>query len=387
MRQTGQDMSGDRRPDAVVEDDALESPADLREHVKTLELRLRKRDEQRRAMLHMMADLNEINKRLGDQRKAMIHILGDYEKDRSLLAWKRERLDKSRRALLHILQDSHRSNLRLEDSRKAMIHIMGDLRDTTAEIQRREQELRDKQEQLVQAGKLATLGELTTGVAHELNNPLNNIGLFVGNAVDLVDLGVADRERIVRELKNAMQQVRKATEIISRLRTFGRVASVSREPVSIDQVIERALSLMQEQLRGRDIEIDLDLSPAAPVVVGNAIQLEQVFINLLTNARDAMADSPRKMVRISTRVVHDVVDLVFSDTGSGIPEGLEQRIFDPFFTTKEVGQGTGLGLSITYGIIKDHGGAIAVANRPQGGAVFQIRLPRAPADTPAPAAV
>jgi len=268
-----------------------------------------------------------------------------------------------------------------------MIHIMGDLRDTTAEIQRREQELRDKQEQLVQAGKLATLGELTTGVAHELNNPLNNIGLFVGNAVDLVDLGVADRERIVRELKNAMQQVRKATEIISHLRTFGRVASVSREPVSIDQVIERALSLMQEQLRGRDIEIDLDLSPAAPVVVGNAIQLEQVFINLLTNARDAMADSPRKMVRISTRVVHDVVDLVFSDTGSGIPEGLEQRIFDPFFTTKEVGQGTGLGLSITYGIIKDHGGAIAVANRPQGGAVFQIRLPRAPADTPAPAAV
>jgi len=106
MRQTGQDMSGDRRPDAVVEDDALESPADLREHVKTLELRLRKRDEQRRAMLHMMADLNEINKRLGDQRKAMIHILGDYEKDRSLLAWKRARLDKSRRALLHILQDS-----------------------------------------------------------------------------------------------------------------------------------------------------------------------------------------------------------------------------------------------------------------------------------------
>ena len=384
MRQSGQDMSGDRRPDAVVEDVTLESPADLREHVKTLELRLRKRDEQRRAMLHMMADLNEINKRLGDQRKAMIHILGDYEKDRSLLAWKRERLDKSRRALLHILQDSHRSNLRLEDSRKAMIHIMGDLRDTTAEIQRREQELRDKQEQLVQAGKLATLGELTTGVAHELNNPLNNIGLFVGNAVDLVDLGVADRERIVRELKNAMQQVRKATEIISHLRTFGRVASVSREPVSIDQVIERALSLMQEQLRGRDIEIDLDLSPAAPVVIGNAIQLEQVFINLLTNARDAMADSPRKMVRISTRVVHDVVDLVFSDTGSGIPEGLEQRIFDPFFTTKEVGQGTGLGLSITYGIIKDHGGTIAVANRPGGGAVFQIQLPQAPGDRPAP---
>src|SRR5207247_9288466 len=128
-------------------------------------------------------------------------------------------------------------------------------------------------------------------------------------------------------------------------------------------------------LRGRDIEIDLDLSPAAPVVVGNAIQLEQVFINLLTNARDAMADSPRKMVRISTRVVHDVVDLVFSDTGSGIPEGLEQRIFDPFFTTKEVGAGTGLGLSISYGIVKEHGGSISVVNGAGDGATFLVQLP------------
>src|SRR5207253_9230585 len=137
--------------------------------------------------------------------------------------------------------------------------FMGDLRETTAEIQRREQELRDKQEQLVQAGKLATLGELTTGVAHELNNPLNNIGLFVGNAIDLVELGVVDRGRIVRELRNAMQQVGKATEIISHLRTFGRVAPASREAVSMNQVVEQALSLMHEQLRLHEIEVELDL--------------------------------------------------------------------------------------------------------------------------------
>src|SRR6185437_675852 len=133
-----------------------------------------------------------------------------------------------RKAMLHILKDSHQSKLRLEDSRKAMIHIMGDLRETTAEMQRREQELREKQEQLIQAGKLATLGELTTGIAHELNNPLNNIGLFVRNA----------------------------TEIITHLRTFGRAAPVSREPVAINQVVERALALTSEQLRLRQIAVE-----------------------------------------------------------------------------------------------------------------------------------
>ncbi len=360
----------------------LEFQTHLREQVKMLELRLRKRDEQRRAMLHIMGDLNEFNKRLGNQRKAMLHVLGDYEKDRSRLARQTDRLDNSRRALLHILQDSHKSNLRLESSRKAMIHIMGDLRETTAEIQRREQELRDKQEQLVQAGKLATLGELTTGVAHELNNPLNNIGLFVGNAIDLVGLGVADKERIVRELRNAMQQIGKAAEIISHLRTFGRAAPVSRERVSMNQVLERALSLMQEQLRLREIEVRLSLSPEDPAVIGNAIQLEQVCINLLTNARDAMAASPSKLITVSCHAGEGVVDLAFADTGPGIPEGLEQRIFDPFFTTKEVGSGTGLGLSITYGIIKEHQGTISVLNRPGEGATFLIQLPLAPGPLP-----
>jgi C4-dicarboxylate-specific signal transduction histidine kinase len=159
----------------------------------------------------------------------MIHILADYEQDGSSLAKQTERLDNSRRTLMHILQDSHQSNLRPESSRKAMIHIMSDLKETTAQVQRREQELREKQEQLVQAGKLATLGELTTGVAHELNNPLNNIGHFIGNMIDLIELGIADTnpERILHELHTAMQQVHKATEIISHLRTFGRAGPVS----------------------------------------------------------------------------------------------------------------------------------------------------------------
>jgi C4-dicarboxylate-specific signal transduction histidine kinase len=349
----------------------------LIEQKNALELRELKSEERRRALMHILSDLNTVNRKQTEQRKAMIHILADYEQDRSRLARQTERLDNSRRALMHILQDSHQSNLRLENSRKAMIHIMSDLKETTEEVQQREQELREKQEQLVQAGKLATLGELTTGVAHELNNPLNNIGLFIGNAIDLIELGMADTdpEHILQELHSAMQQVRKATEIISHLRTFGRASPASREPMNITQIIRQAISLMQEQLRLRQIEVQLDFPEDGIIVTGNAIQLEQVFINLLTNARDALSDVPHKLITIVTKAQADCVDIRFRDTGPGIPEGLEQRIFDPFFTTKDVGTGTGLGLSITYGIIKEHQGTIMVQNHDQGGALFLIQLP------------
>ena len=349
--------------------------AKLREEVEQLQLSVQRAEERRRALVHIMGDLNESNQKLADQRKAMLHILGDYEADRSRVARQTERLDKSRRALLHILQDSHESNLKLGDSRKAMIHIMGDLRETTQEMERREQELRDKQEQLVQAGKLATLGELTTGVAHELNNPLSNIGLYVGNVIDRIRLGEADSESLVEDLGKAMEQVRKATEIISHLRTFGRAARVSIEQVDIDDVIERSLLLVQEQLRLRGIEVELELCPDELLVVANPIQLEQVFINLLTNARDALADSKRKTIRIASSRDDERIRIAFSDTGPGIPRELQQRIFDPFFTTKEVGTGTGLGLSITYSILKEYGGGISVDSRPGKGATFLVELP------------
>src|SRR5919201_1845921 len=294
------------------------SPADLLARVTELEGRVRQAEERRRALLHIMGDLHDSNKRLGQQRKAM----------------------------LHILEDSHQSNIRLEDSRKAMIHIMGDLRETTAEMERREHELREKQEQLVQAGKLATLGELTTGVAHELNNPLNNIGLFVGNIIDRIRVGEQDPGLIVEDLERVVEQVQKATDIITHLRTFGRAA-----PVTLESV------------------------PESPIVLGNAIQLEQVFINLLTNARDALEEAKRKEIHISCSIPEDAVVIVFRDSGPGIPTGLEKRIFDPFFTTKEVGSGTGLGLSITYGIVQEHEGSITVDNRPGEGVTFLIELP------------
>lgn len=351
---------------------------ELQQQTQALEKRVQKSEERRRALMHILSDLNEMNHKLNDQRKAMIHILADYEQDRRRLEKQTERLDNSRRALMHILQDAYQSNLRLENSRKAMIHIMSDLRETTEEVKRREQELREKQEQLVQAGKLATLGELTTGIAHELNNPLNNIGLFIGNAIDLIEFSSveANPERVLHELSNAMQQVRKATEIITHLRTFGRAASVSYQPVEIAQVITSAVSLIQEQLRLRQIEVQIQMPDEEVVVTGNAIQLEQVFLNLLTNARDAINERPQKRITITCTTTPDIVEIRVRDTGSGIPSEVETRIFDPFFTTKEVGAGTGLGLSITYSIIQEHQGTISLESHEGEGALFLIQLPR-----------
>src|SRR5262249_37604917 len=163
------------------------------------------------------------------------------------------------------------------------------------------------------------------------NNPLNNIALFVGNAIDLIELKSADRTRLLFELNSAMQQVRKASDIISHLRTFGRVAPASRQPVSINDVLQQSVSLMQEQLRLHEIQIQFDLCPEDPIVLGNPIQLEQVFVNLLTNARDAVQNAPQKIITITCAIREGFVELTFQDSGPGIPEELEQRIFDPFF--------------------------------------------------------
>jgi C4-dicarboxylate-specific signal transduction histidine kinase len=299
--------------------------------------------------------------------------VSELEQLRSYIASLELRLNNSRRAFMHILNDAHATNVRLGQSRKAMIHIMGDLRQTTEEMSAREQELREKQEQLVQAAKLATLGELTTGVAHELNNPLNNIGLYIGNVLDMLESDSVDRERVQQNLKSAMGQVSKATEIISHLRTFGRAAPTTHESVRINDVILSSVALLKEQFRLREIVMEVNLAESNPRVMGNAIQLEQVLMNLLTNARDAVNRSLVKRVSISSIVDESRVRVTVEDSGPGIPTGMEQRIFDPFFTTKEVGEGTGLGLSIVYGIIRDHEGTISVQSKP--GACFVIELP------------
>jgi PAS domain S-box-containing protein len=258
----------------------------------------------------------------------------------------------------------------ITDRKRTEEHV----RQLLSEAEARERQLVEKQAQLIQSAKLASIGELTTGIAHEINNPLNNITLFVGNAIDrLVQTGA--HEAIVSNLRKAEGQVRRAEAIINHLRTFGRLSSPHREPISINDVIHSAVSFVAEVFRMRDIAIQLDLSPADLIVPGNRIQLEQVFVNLLTNARDALEGAERKAISITSRTARTMVEVVFGDTGSGIPSELLPRIFDPFFTTKPSGHGTGLGLSISYGILKEHHGEIEVHSRVGEGTTFIIRLP------------
>jgi len=244
------------------------------------------------------------------------------------------------------------------------------------EARRQEQELREKQAQLVQAAKLASIGELATGLAHELNNPLNNIALFVGNAIDLIkDDPTRPGDRPLANLYAAAEQVRRAGSIINHLRIFGRKGSALYQPVHVHPILESALAFIAERLRMGGIDVTCVLSSADPVVLGCPVQLKQVFVNLLANALDAMKDSRTKLMRIATAVENDSVCVRITDTGMGIPADILSRIFDPFFTTKEVGLGTGLGLSISYGILKEHHGDITVQSVVGHGTEFLIHFP------------
>ena len=242
----------------------------------------------------------------------------------------------------------------IRDAAGQVVRWFGTNTDVTDQLAA-EASLRDKQEQLVHAAKLASIGELASGMAHELNNPLNNIGLFVGNVLHQLEEGHIDPSRMRYNLQTTLQQVNKATAIITHLRIFARTAATQPEPVSLHRVIQSAVSLVEAQLRVQNIQLILDPGPGNLVVLGNAIQLEQVFINLLTNARDAVEETADKQIIISSLIHGAHIDVAVSDTGSAISPEHHARVFDPFFTTKEIGKGTGLGLSISYGIIKDRG--------------------------------
>ncbi len=239
--------------------------------------------------------------------------------------------------------------------------------------------------QLNQAAKLTTLGEMATGVAHELNQPLSVIKTASSFCLDKI----ARRQEITQEILQLLltkidTNVDRASKIISHMRDFARKSDIALEPVSIQEVLEKAYDIFSQQLKVRGIHVLWDVSPDLPFVLADPGRLEQVFINLLINSRDAietrekLAYEQKDLIREITIAAHaDTGNVIveISDTGTGIPQDIAEKIFQPFFTTKEVGKGTGLGLSISYGIIRECSGNIKIKETSEKGTTFQITLP------------
>ncbi len=248
-------------------------------------------------------------------------------------------------------------------------------------------ELKRTQSQLVQSGKLASIGELAAGVAHELNQPL----MIIRGHAQLTQRNIAKGnikiDTISKQLEPIERNTKRMMSIIDHLRTFSRQSKAEFHPVDINQVIEDSFLMIGEQLRLRNIAVEKNLGHQLPSISGETNQLEQVFLNLITNARDAITDRAQDTPPEEGREDHiiittqlsktndEYVEILFEDSGAGIPEKDQGNIFDPFYTTKEVGKGTGLGLSISYGIISDHGGKIDIARTGSEGTTFRVLLP------------
>ncbi|MBN1580782.1 MAG: response regulator [Anaerolineae bacterium] len=239
-------------------------------------------------------------------------------------------------------------------------------------VKERTRELRETQRQLVQSEKLASIGQLAAGVAHEINNP---IGVMLGFAQVLLKR-VQDDDPMHRPLSIIEREGLRCKGIVQSLLNFSHQSNYKPARVNINDVVDASLDLVKPQANGPNIKIAKEYASNLPEVVADSNQLQQVFVNILINAHQVLSDGGE--IHIKTHQVDQQVHVVFIDTGPGIPEENLSRVFDPFFTTKEVGEGTGLGLYVSYGIVEQHGGLIEAESDGKNGATFTVRLPVAP---------
>ena len=269
------------------------------------------------------------------------------------------RHDPSRRLLVNV------ATTPLRESDGAIAGTIVILEDISSRVQ--------LEEQLQISEKMASIGLLAAGVAHEVNTPLTGISSFT----QMLLQGAQPDDPKTKVLEKIERQTFRAAKIVNGLLNLARPAQTDAGPVDVNAVVNDVLSLLEHQLRTGRIQVRKELAPRAPVVQGIEYKLQQVFLNLFLNARDAM---PRGgWLTIVTRIDGDAARVEIGDTGSGIPAEQMSRIYDPFFTTKELGKGTGLGLSITYGIVQEHGGAIACDSAEGQGTRFTLTLPLAAA--------
>jgi two-component system NtrC family sensor kinase len=243
--------------------------------------------------------------------------------------------------------------------------------DDLRENERMRRELEEAQRQLVQAEKIASLGRLAAGVAHEINNPLAGVLIYA----DILMKELKGNEQWRKDLEEIISQTLRCKQIVARLLEFSRQSLDERVLFDLNENIGHCVTLLQHQSLFHNVEIIQDLEPDLPQIFGNPGELEQVFTNLMLNATDAMEGRGRITISSASELKGRKVVVTFTDTGPGISPEVKEKIFEPFFTTKPVDVGTGLGLSIVYGVIHRHGGSIEVGSTTGPGATFIIRLP------------
>ncbi|EHJ48694.1 integral membrane sensor signal transduction histidine kinase [Solidesulfovibrio carbinoliphilus subsp. oakridgensis] len=244
-------------------------------------------------------------------------------------------------------------------------------------------------DQVIEAGKLASVGELAAGIAHEINNPVAIMMEEAGWVADILADDDHSTPDNLTEMRRALDQIRlqgtRCKEITHKLLSFARKTDSRLKELDLNELVAEMAELSDKRARYVNVRIKTDLAPGLPHVAGSPSELQQLVLNLVNNAMDAMERNGGDLT-LATRLAGDRVELVVSDTGHGMPKAVSARIFEPFFTTKAVGKGTGLGLSICYGIVKKIGGEITVESAPEQGATFRVFLPAAaPAPAGAPA--
>ena len=225
------------------------------------------------------------------------------------------------------------------------------------------------EEQMVQTEKLTSLGLLAAGVAHEVNTPL----AVISNYIQMLAKQIPADDPRQQTIERIVKQTFRASEIVNNLLNFSRMGAAELVEVDVNSVLEETLALVQHPLKTARVNIVRNYKKELPTVLGSTTRLQQVFLNLFINARDAMPGGG--MLEVRTAAYNGSVEIEVTDTGAGIPAEHVHRIFDPFFTTKSSGRGTGLGLSISYGIIKEHAGKVDVRSTPGKGTSFRLEFP------------